>query len=175
MGYDAERVGKALKERLESELPDALETVEAAWAGSDPVTLPEPATWFRGHKPTVLELESSSFPFVAVIVAETEPKSAPSRWGYQEEELPVFVDYFVVADDEATVNKRVHRYAEALLTVLQEERVVEGYQQRDYRPRVRLSEASRHAKTRTADMLVPVEGDEDFIQMGRIQVTFDGG
>jgi len=173
MSYDAERVGKALKERLESELGDALDTVEAAWAGDDPVTLPDPVTWFLGHKPTVVEMESSEFPFLGVIVADTSPKGRPSRWGYQEETLTVFVDYFVVADDETTVNKRAHRYAEAILAVLQEERYIEEYMQQDYRPRVRLSEASRHAKTENADMFSA--DDVDYIQMGRVEVGFDGG
>lgn len=162
-----------MKERLEDELGAALDTVEAAWAASDPVTLPEPETWFCGHKPTVLEMESAEFPFVAVVVAETAPDERPSRWGYQDERIVVYVDYFVVADDEATVNKRAHRYAEAIRAVLQEQRAIEGYQQQDWRPRVRLSEASRHAKTVEADMFD--DGDVDFVQMGRIEVGFEGG
>jgi hypothetical protein len=174
MSYDAERVGAALKTRLEDELPDALDAVEALWADSDPVTLPDPVTWFEGHKPTVLEMESSEFPFVAVIAAEATPQERPSRWGYQEEMLMGFVDYFVVAADEATVNKITHRYAEAILSVLQEERFIyEGYGQQDYRPRVRLSEASRHAKTANADMFK--DADVDFIQMGRVEVVLEGG
>jgi hypothetical protein len=173
MSYDAERVGKALKERLEDELSAALDVVEAAWEDTDPVTLPEPVTWFFGHKPTVLEMESSEFPFVAVMAARSSPLERPSRWGYQPETLSVFVDYFVVADDEATVNKRVHRYAEAIRAVLQDGRVLSGYQQSDYRAEVNVSEASRHAKTENADMFLAA--DVDYIQMGRVTVNLFGG
>lgn len=171
MAYENEAIGKALIAQLQAELPGALDTVEAAWASTDPVTLPDPVTWFEGHKPTVLELESASFPFVAVIVPEREPQERPSRWGYQEQSVTAFVDYFVVADDETTVNKRAHRYGQGICQVLQAERVFEGYQQSDYEPQVRLSEASRHASTTEADMF---DDDEvDFIQAGRLIVMLE--
>lgn len=173
MAYDAEHVGKALLARLQAALPDALDTVEAEWAGSDPVTLPDPVTWFEGHKPTVLEMESDEFPFVATVVALRTPKERPSRWGYQERTITAFVDYFVVAGDEETVNKRTHRYAQAIVAVLQGERVLYGYQQQDYEPEVKLSEASRHAKTTSADMFI--ETNVDFIQAGRVTVMMEGG
>lgn len=172
MAYDAERVGQGLLDLLEDELADALDAVEVLWS-ADPVTLPDSETWHFGHKPTVLELESSSFPFVSAIAIGTTPEDRPSRWGYQEETIPVYVDYFVVADTESVVNKRAHRYAEAIVSVLQAQRVIEGYQQQDYRPGVNLSEASRHAKTEDADMFN--DDDVDFIQGGRVSVVFEGG
>jgi len=171
MAYDSEKVGKALKAQLQAELPDTLDAVEAEWAGEDPVTLPDPVTWFEGHKPTVLELESAAFPFVAVLVPERAPQARPSRWGYQEQDITVFVDFFVVAGDETTVNKRAHRYARAICQVLQAERLLEGYQQSDYEPQVRLSEASRHARAVNADMFDDAE--VDFIQAGRVIVMLE--
>lgn len=173
MAYDAEHVGKALLARLQAALPGELDTVETEWAGDDPVTLADPATWFEGHKPTVLEMASDEFPFVATIVALRTPEASLSRWGYQERTITAFVDYFVVADDEETVNKRTHRYAQAIVAVLQGERVMHGYQQQDYEPEVRLSEASRHARTANADMFV--DTNVDFIQAGRVAVMLEGG
>jgi hypothetical protein len=171
MAYDAEATGNALQDVLEDGLADALDAVETAWA-SDPVTLADPETWFFGHKPTVLEMESSEFPFVAVVVADRIPQERPTRWGYQEVTLTVYVDYFVVADDETTVNKYCHRYAQAICQVLQEKRIVNGYAQQDYEPQVNLSEASRHGKETEADFFDTA--DVDFIQGGRVTVTLEG-
>lgn len=171
MAYDAEATGNALQTLLEAELGAALDAVEASWA-SDPVTLPDPETWFFGHKPTVLEMESSEFPFVAVLVADRAPQERPMRWGYQESVITAYVDYFVVADDEATVNKRTHRYAQAICQVLQAERIINGYAQQDYEPEVRLSEASRHGKEKEADFFKDAE--IDFIQAGRVTVLLEG-
>lgn len=171
MGYENEKVRSSLRDRLEANLPGQLDTVEAEWAATDPLTLPDPVTWHEGHKPTVVELESSAFPFVAVLVPLRTPEDRPSRWGYQEQELTAFVDFFVVAADEATVNKLVHRYAQAIVAELQRERVIEGYQQKDYEPEVKTSEASRHKKTANADMFK--EDEVDFIQMGRVVVMLE--
>ncbi len=171
MAYDAERTGSALKTRLEAELGDALDAVETLWA-SDPVTLPEPETWFFGHKPTVLEMESAEFPFLAIVVGGRTPEERPLRWGYQERVITIYVDYFVVADDETTVNKRAQRYGEAICQVLQEERIINGYEQQDYEPQVQISEASRHGKEKEADFFK--DADVDFIQGGRVIGLFEG-
>jgi hypothetical protein len=172
--YNAELVAKAVLTKLQSDLSDALDDVEDAWDALDSeVTLPDPVTWFEGHEPTVLEMESSEFPFVAVLAPESEPQERPARWGFQEETVRVLVHYFVVADDADTVNKRSHRYAQAIRKVLQGQRNFEGYEQTDYRPHVRISTASRHGKTTEADMF---DSDQvDYIQMGEIEVRFDGG
>jgi hypothetical protein len=173
MSYDNERIGTTLNTRLQTNIGAALDTVEATWtARGDPVTLPEPVTWFDGHKPTVLEMVSAEFPFVAVIVGSRSPRSDPIRWGYQVCRVVVWVDFFVVATTEAMVNKIAHRYAEAIVAVLQGERHVEGYRQTDYEPEVVLSEASRHAKTANADLFN--DAHVDFIQAGRVVVNFEG-
>lgn len=172
MSYDVEHILKALKIRLQAELATQLDVVEAAWLAEDPVALPDVVTWYEGHKPTVLELESSSFPFLAVLVARREPMERPSRWGYQDQMLTAYVDFFVVADDETTVNKIAQRYVEAITGILQGERIIHGYAQADYEPLVQISEASRHAKTTNADMF---DNDAvDYIQAARITVMMGG-
>jgi len=173
MAYKAEWIRNAIKTRLEDNFAAALDTIEAEWADTDPVTLPDVETWFLGHKPTVLELESSEFPFVAIIIADRVPKTEPIRWGYQEQVITAYVDYFVVAADETTVNKIAHRYAEAIITILQGENVIEGFTQQNYEAEVALSEASRHAKHKEADMFA--EADVDFIKMGRVTILLEGG
>jgi len=175
MSYDNERIAKTLLERLEANLPGQLDVVEALWVTEgDPVTLPDPVTYFRGHKPTVLGEDSTYFPFVAVLIMSRSPQGAPLRWGYQESNMPAFVDFFVVADDEDTVNKIASRYGEAIVLALQEERYVAGYKQDDWEPLVSISEASRHPKTAAqADMFD--DADVDFIQGGRVEIGFEGG
>lgn len=171
MAYDNEKVRSSLGTRLEANLPGQLDVVEAEWAASDPLTLPDPVTWYEGHKPTILELESAAFPFVAILVPARVPQDRPSRWGYQEQELTAFVDFFVVAADEATVNKLVHRYTQAIVLELQAERVIEGYQQVNHEPEVKISEASRHKKTANSDLFN--DDDVDFIQAGRVVVMLE--
>jgi len=174
MAFDAEKTARALQTRLRTRLSSALDAVEATWvAEGDPLTLADPITWFFGHKPTVLEMDSPAFPFVAVVVAERTPQAGPARWGYQEQDLNLFVDFFVVAADETTVNKVACRYTEAIGAVLQEERYVGDYMQADWEPEVHLSEASRHAARQArADMFD--DDDVDFIQGGRIIVKLEG-
>jgi len=174
MAFDAEKTAKALQTRLRTRLASALDVVEATWiTEGDPIALPEPVTWFFGHKPTVLEMDSVAFPFMAVVVAERMPQARPARWGYQEQDLNLFTDFFVVATDETTVNKIACRYTEAICAVLQEEQYINAYMQADWEPEVHLSEASRHAaKQMAADMFT--EADVDFIQGGRIIVKLEG-
>lgn len=171
MPFDNERIAKAVKACLESELAAALAGVEASWA-EDPLPLPDVATYFYGHKPTVLELPSAAFPFLAVIPTGRRGLRGRYGWGYQDQSPTVYVDWFVVADDETTVDKLCSRYTEAIEKVLQSQRAYAGYEQVDYEPNVDLSEASRHPKQAAANMFDV--GDVDFIKMGRMTLEFGG-
>jgi hypothetical protein len=171
--YNAEYLAKLVKARLENQLEDALSDVEDRWSDDDPLTLPTPITYFYGYNPTVLEMESSEFPYVATLSPGREPLGR-SEWGYQSEEVTVYVDFFCVSDDATTVSKITDRYAEAIMTVLQSDRWFgKGYGQRDFRPSVDISVASRHSKTKNADMFD--EDDIDFIQGGRVEIVLQGG
>lgn len=172
MAYTVEALRSALKTILEDGLPDALDTVEAEYAATDPVTLADVVTWHEGHNPDVLELESTSFPFMAVMIAERTPQRGGAQWGYQEFDALAYVDFFTVANDIATVNKKIHRYVKGIVAVLQAERYVSDYKQADFEPEVKISEASRHPKTAEADMFNA--DDVDYIQAGRVVVTFEG-
>jgi len=175
MALDAERIAQAILTRVTTNLAAQLDVVEALWAATDPLALPDIVTTHYGHKPTVLELNSAAFPFVAVVPARVTPVSTPNSygWGDQVETYEVYLDYFVVAAVEETVNKLAARYGEALRLVLQAQRSIAGYDQRDYKPEVNLSEASRHGKTSDADFFD--ETDVDFIQGGRIIINCRGG
>ena len=169
MAYDAERIAKATLTRLQADLPGKLDAVEALWAATDPVTLPDPVTWHQGHKPTAVELESVSFPLVAVMVVERQPDpDAPSSWGFQSREIVLYIEAYVVAGGEEAVDKQGNRYAEAIVSLLQEARVIENAQQVNWEPAVNLSEAMRHPVAIEADLHEPA--DEDFLKAVRVEV-----
>ena len=174
MAYDNERILKAVLTLLQANLADELDAVEALWQATDPVTLPDPVTWFEGHKPTVLELPSMSFPFVAVLVPNRTPEEGQAgRWGYEETLHDVMIHFFVVAADEATVAKIAYRYAEAIIRVLQSQRVIGEYAQRHYEPAVSLSVASRHTVGGTSGDAFSEE-EVDYIRMGEVATTLEG-
>lgn len=173
MPFDSEHVAKAVQAHLQSALASALDVVELAWADADPVELPDVVTWFYGHKPTVLELASTAFPFMAVIPTGRTPSRARYGWGWQDTNHTLYVDWFVVAADETTVDKLCSRYGEAMVQVFQQQRAFYGYDQVDYEPRVELSEASRHAQTPAANMFD--DAQVDFIKMGRATLEFGNG
>ena len=172
MGVENEALARAVKTLLESDLPSALDTVETRWAATQAITLPDPVNVFIGHKPTVLELPSTSFPFVAVIVPNREPDKG-GEWGFQECAYNILIDYFVIAADEATVNLIVIRYAEAIVDVLQTQSIIGGRSQQNYEPLLTLSEAAtRHLIGGTTGDAFKDE-DVDYIQMGRITVKVE--
>jgi hypothetical protein len=175
MPYDSERIAKAVQAYLQAELPDALDDVEAAWAATDPVALPEPVTWFEGYKPTFLEMRSDEFPLVALLALSRRPDQAVrAEWGYQKQIVSVTVNFVVVAGDEAAVNKIAHRYAEAITAAMQAQQDFEGFSQTDFEPAVTLSPASRHARSpNDADMGNP--DDVDYIMAGAVETTMEGG
>lgn len=170
MALNNERLARAIQTLITTGLPAALDAVEALWTGATAVVLANPASVFLGHKPTLLEMPSTAFPIICIITPNREPQAARA-WGYQEQTVTVYLDYFVVAEDEATVNLRTWRYAEALVTLMQANRVVGGLDQTDYEPQVLFSEASRHGKTSDADMFETAQ--VDFIQGGRIMLRFE--
>jgi hypothetical protein len=177
MAYDNELVLKAVETYIEAGIEDALADVEAGWVtAGDPVSLPVPVTYFEGYKPTFLEMESAEFPLLAVLALERRPESGgaqKAQWGFQEQVISCVVNFVVVADDEEAVNKIAHRYAQAVVDLMQAQKVFAGYGQVDYEPAVTLSPASRHPKTSEASMME--DAQVDFIMAGAIETTMEGG
>lgn len=168
MGVESETLAREIKMLFDDELPAALDTVEAEWAAIEAIVLPDPVTVFIGHKPTILEEPSTSFPFVAIIIPDREPEEG-SEWGFQKVAYDALIDYFVVAATEATVNLMALRYAQAIVNVLQAHSAIGGYAQKNHEPPLTLSEASRHLTGGTTGDAFDT-GDVDYIQMGRITV-----
>jgi hypothetical protein len=171
--YEGEHLARQLKQRLENTLSAKLDAVADQWADTDPVSLNYPATYFLGFNPVVLEMQSSQFPYVAVLCAGREPdRSTRESWGYQDDKYSLEVHFFVVGPDVAEVYKRVCRYVEAIVMVLQADRWIESYQQTDFKPSVEISVAMPHYDE--GDNVFSEEG-EQFIQGGRVMVPMEGG
>jgi len=168
VSVENETLARAIKTLLDDELPAALDAVEAEWAAIQAITLSNPVTTFIGHKPTILDEPSTSFPFVAVIVPNREPLEG-GEWGFQDVAYDVLIDYFVIAADESIVNLAALRYAQALVSMLQTHSIISGYAQRNYEPPLTLSEASRHLKGGTVGDAFDTS-DVDYVQMGRITI-----
>jgi len=173
VAFDNEHITKAIKALLQAGLGMALDVIEAEWQQSDPLALPEPVTWYYGHKPDVVFMPSSAFPFVATIPVSRRPLRSHYGWGFQDQAPTVYVDWFVVAADETTADRLCSRYAQAVLAVIQSQRAYYGYDLADYEPQIDLSEASRHPKIVDADM--QDDAQVDFIKMGRMTLEFGGG
>jgi len=174
--YDAELVAQGIKTLLEVEMEDALDAVEAVWVtNGDAVTLPDVVTWHFGFKPTVLEMDSDAFPFVSVFDTGANPTEKRADWGFQEEQFPVMIDYFVVGTTEENCAKVCSRYAQAIRAILQAERVIEGYHQVNWKPQVAISEMIRHGVTTESDLLVSAAAAVNYIQGGRVSVLMEGG
>lgn len=173
MAYNAERIVDTYTTFLQENLADALDAVEVLWA-DDPVTLADPVTWYKGYNPVLLEMPSTSFPFVGLLAGERRPERGENEvasWGYQEQEVTLFIDYFVVGDSHADVNRMAYRYAEAICNVLQSEKSPGGYPQWNFEPLVSLYEAIKHRKIVQATRLKA--DDWDYLRGGRIATIIE--
>lgn len=175
MAYENEAVMRAIQTLLEDELTDALDVVEASWQAVDPVALPDPVAYHPGYKLTILELPSTSFPFVSILAPNRSPfESQAGRLGQEDVRIEAALHVFVIADDEATVTKLAHRYAEALVNVFQANQVIAAHAQRHWEPAVRVGVTERHAKGGTSGDLFDPEST-DFIRIVEIQLDLVGG
>lgn len=171
--YDGERISRLVLAILETELPAALEAVEARWADEAAVPLTDPVTLHLGFKPTLLELESSAFPIIAVIPGERIPQGSVKAWGAQREHLVIDTHFFVAAGSIDEVEPQVWRYAEAIVGVFQNNRVIGRFAQEDYKPEIEFGVAGRHPKARGANL--QKDSDTDYVQGGRVTIELAGG
>jgi len=175
MAYENEAVMRAIQALLEDELEAALDAVEAAWQATDPLALPDPVAYHLGYKLTILELPSTSFPFIAIMAPNRFPfEDQAGRLGQEDVTVEAALHVFVIADDEATVTKLAHRYAKALVNIFQDNQVISGHEQRHWEPSVRVGVTERHAKGGTSgDLFDPA--DTDFIRIVEVQLELVGG
>lgn len=165
--YKAEYLERAVEALLVAGIGDALDVVEAEWAATDAVTLPEPVNWDRGYRTWMLDLPSTSYPYILTIFVNRTPgKIAGLKM--QDAEYAGAISIFVVADTEAEVAKIAHRYAQAMISILQSNQVVEGCRQRDWKPEVTiLADNATHQKAGVSGDMYNA-GDVDYIRLVEI-------
>ena len=78
--YKGEKVETAVEALLQAGISSALDVVEARWT-ADPVTIPEPVNWDRGYRSWMLDLASTSYPYILVIGTGRSPKGQAHRQG----------------------------------------------------------------------------------------------
>ena len=142
MSYKAETIGKAVTSLLQTKIAAALTAVAARWT-SDAITLGSVATWEFGHRPTILEKESTYFPAISVMVGDAEPVVNADQWMLSRDRYPVLVDVFVTGATEETVSKKLLRYIEALLDVFEANQQISSALMLNSPPTVQVSEVGR--------------------------------
>lgn len=175
MAYENELIMKAVLALLNSGLAGKLDEVETFWQGQgDPLTLPDVVTIHEGYKQTVLELPSTSFPFISILVPNRSPVREGAEWGYQEVVVTAGLHAFVIADDEETVSKLSHRYTQALVLLFQGQHAIAGHSQLNYEPETSGGVTERHPKNGVeGDLFNPDE--TDFIRIVEVKLELKGG
>lgn len=173
MAYDGERIIKAIQTLINANVSDELDAVEVLWS-EDQIALDDPVDVALGYKPTILELPSTGYPIVSIFGYQRNPRDAQAgRIGTEDVTHDVRIEFAVVADDETTAAKISHRYAEALIRVLQSQRIFDGYAQDHHEPTVTLAAITRHSSGgTTGDMFSTT--DVDYIRLGEIALSLTG-
>ena len=169
MAYRGEDLQDALHDLLVADLPAALNAVEVRWA-ADPITLSDPVTYAKGYRSDILDLPSTSFQIITILSPRRDP-DGPVKTKMQKVQHQVGLQLWVTGETEAEVNGIVHRYTEAAIDVLQDNKVIGGFKQENYEPQVQITVSARHLKEGTTGDFY-VDSDVDFIRMSEITVVF---
>lgn len=148
MSYRSEDLERGIETLLQANIAAALVTVAARWVAIDAVTLPEPANWTRGYKSWILDLASTAFPYVVIMVPRRQPQASQAgRLGMQDVVVQVVISTFVVADDENDANAIAHRYIEAMVNILQTDQIVAGHKLSGHEQETRIvADSTQHLK-----------------------------
>jgi hypothetical protein len=129
VSYEGETVERAIDDLIQAEIDDALTTVEARWTGDDALTITRPQMYSRGYRAFMAEMPSSSMPYVVTIVSQAQPQGGAGRFDVQDVHYPFSINVFCVGSTEAIAVDTAHRYAEAIVDILEANRVISGYRQ----------------------------------------------
>lgn len=142
MSYKAEAIGKAVTSLLQTKIAAALTAVAARWT-TDAITLGSVSSWEFGHRPTILEKESTYYPAISVMVGDSEPVVNADQWMLSKDRYPVLVDVFVTEETEEKVAKKLLRYVEAMLDVFEANQQITSALALNGPPSVQFSEVGR--------------------------------
>lgn len=120
---------------------------------------PYPARFFLGSYPSVLERPAVDYPNIAVV--SYKHRSAEDAGDqYETANNTIYVEAFVMHEDEGTVNRLAWRYARALHQVLARYRTVEDPDvfAADFTPAIDISNAAIRRKEQFSEDLTYIQG-----------------
>jgi len=171
MPYRNEDLERAIDARLQGAMAAALLAVVARWAEIDDVALTEPVSWYRGYRSLLLETPSSSFPIVWTWAHQRAPVGGvKSRM--QGVRAEVAIQVWLAEDTEAIANTVGHRYTEAIIDILQAQKVIGGWSQVNFEPAAEQTQSIVHLRAgSTGDY--ENANDIDYIRMVEVTVIFE--
>jgi len=173
MAYRGEDLERAVETLLQAQIGAALTAAATRWAAIDPVTLDEPQTWHRGYQDLILEFPSTSYPYVVIQAPLRRPVEGKGGLGEQPVKHDLAISIFVLGDTPAEANTVAHRYAEAVVAVLQANQVVSGFTQQNYEPKAEIVAGNiTHQKAGTSGDMYN-EDDIDYMRYVHITQTME--
>jgi hypothetical protein len=160
--YAGRAVQLALKNDLNAQIDavwdDAVAEDAAYYSALSVSPVPEtpkqyPAVWMLGSFPSVLERPREDYPNVAVV--SYRHRSARDLGDqYEIANNRIYVEAFVMHDDEATVNRLAQRYARAVHRTL----VIGGFYEAEFTPDVDISNAAIRRVDQWTEDLTYIQG-----------------
>lgn len=176
-----EDVGNALAVTVKTELPQALVDVqaeqaakEAGWAAvlgpfESPALLPEPATWFVGHHPSLLERVVDDYPVIVVMAYDHDTATEQDPLSTDQTEVVnnrCYIEAAVAHPDLDIINRVAQRYAMAIhRAVVRGEDLGGAVSPIDRTPHVAVGGANRRRVSAETDAIT-------YVQLMRLEYTF---
>lgn len=170
--YLAEWLERDVETLIQNGIGAALDLVEAEWTATDTQALPEPANWDRGYRSWMLDLPSTSYPYVLTMFPN---RNAGKIEGLklQQATYQGTISIFVVGNTEAIADKIAKRYAQAVISVLQSQMVVRGCELRDWKPGVQiLADSSVHLRAGSSGDTYDAD-DVDYMRLVDITLAYE--
>jgi len=170
--YLAEWLERGVEALIQSGISAALDAVQAEWAGTDALTLPEPANYDRGYRAFMLDLASTEYPYVLTMFPNRNPGKTEGL-KTQQSTYQGTVSIFVVGSTEAIADKIAKRYAQAVISVLQGTTVVQGCELSDWKPAVQiLADSAVHLIAGNSGDTYKAE-DVDYMRLVDITLAYE--
>ena len=162
-----------------AEFEDVLEEVADYWVTqNDPLDLPPPISYQRGHNPDLLNKPLADYPIVVTLAMEQNSQDESGQWDYGTATHSVMVDSYVASTSETTCNKLAKRFAQAVMTLLHsKQRITEGIICTQFVPLIEITEATPRqiAATQAPSLGLgnTVSGDLFYVQVARVTVDYE--
>jgi hypothetical protein len=124
VSYEGETVERAIDKLIQHNIDAALSAVEARWTDDDALPIARPRSYSRGYRAFMADLPSSSMPYVVTIVSQAQPQGGSGRLDAQDVLYPFSINAWCVGADEDAAVTVAHRYAEAVVDILEANRVI---------------------------------------------------